>query len=62
MGWTRAQFEALPDREKTDWLAFDMRRQMRLTDMLRAMRALIDEGKSVDGGAYTAVWLSLLEA
>jgi hypothetical protein len=25
------------------------------------MRALIDEGKSVDGGAYASVWLSLLE-
>lgn len=62
MGWTRQQFEALPDRERFDWLAFDMRRQMRLADMLRAMRSLIDDGKSVDGGAYTAVWLSLLEA
>jgi hypothetical protein len=26
------------------------------------MRAMISDGKSVDGGAYMSVWLSLLEA
>ena len=62
MGWTRAQFNQLPERERLDWLAFDDWRQRRKLDLLRSMRSLIDDGKSEDGGAYAAVWLSLLEA
>lgn len=61
-GWTRKQFNRLPEDERTDWLAYDTRRRRQLEDMMRSMRALIDEGKSVDGGAYASVWLSLLEA
>jgi hypothetical protein len=45
-----------------DWLAYDDWKRQRKLDMLRSMRDLIKDGKSVDGGAYAAVWLSLLEA
>jgi hypothetical protein len=62
MKWTRAQFNALAEDERTDWLAYDARLQRQKLDMLRDMRRMIDEGKSPDGGAYMAVWLSLLEA
>ena len=62
MKWTRAQFNALPEDERTDWLAYDARLQRQKLDMLRDMRRMIDEGKPPDGGAYMMVWLSLLEA
>lgn len=61
MGWTRTQFNELPESEQVDWLAFDDWKRQQKLGMLRSMRALIDEGKSVDGGAYAAVWLSLVE-
>jgi hypothetical protein len=60
-GWTRRKFDALTDAERVDWLAYDDWKRQQKLGMLRSMRALIDEGKSVDGGAYAAVWLSLLE-
>jgi hypothetical protein len=47
--------------ERLDWLAYDDWKRQRKLEMLRMMRATISDGKSVDGGAYLAVWLSLLE-
>ena len=61
MKWSRSQFFRLPDVEKEDWLAYDHLLRGKRFDMLRSMRALIEDGKSVDGGAYASVWLSLLE-
>jgi hypothetical protein len=61
-GWTRSRFNRLSESERLDWLAYDDWKRQRKLDMLRSMRDLIKDGKSVDGGAYAAVWLSLLEA
>jgi hypothetical protein len=57
-----ARFNRLSASERLDWLAYDDWKRQRKLDMLRSMRDLIKDGKSVDGGAYAAVWLSLLEA
>lgn len=62
MGWSRTQFDRLPETEQDDWLAFDHWRRAQLLDMLKSMKQMIDGGKHPDGGAYAAVWLSLLEA
>jgi hypothetical protein len=61
-GWTRARFNRLSESERLDWLAYDDWKRQRKLEMLRMMRATISDGKSVDGGAYMSVWLSLLEA
>jgi hypothetical protein len=61
-GWTRKQFSRLSESERLDWLAYDDWKRQRKLEMLRMMRTMISDGKSVDGGAYMSVWLSLLEA
>lgn len=38
-GWTRAVFDALPDSEKVDVLAFDARRQQQLQRYYHTIRA-----------------------
>ena len=62
MGWSLSEFDALPERERDDWLAFSHHRREQLASMMRQLRAMIDDNKSVDGGAYMAVWLAMLEA
>jgi hypothetical protein len=60
-GWTRARFNRLSESERLDWLAYDDWKRQRKLEMLRLLRTMISDGKSVDGGGYLAVWLSLLE-
>jgi hypothetical protein len=62
LGWTVARFNRLSESERLDWLAYDDWKRQRKLEMLRSMRKMISDGKSVDGGAYMSVWLSLLEA
>lgn len=58
---SRETFNQLPQAEREDWLAYDGWKHQQRLKMLKSMRELVDENKSVDGGAYAAVWLSLLE-
>lgn len=61
MGWSLQFFRSLPESEQIDWLAYVHNRRWQLLDMLAAMDELRKEKKSVDGGAFAAVWLKLME-
>lgn len=58
---TKETFNRLPQAEREEWLAYDDWKHRQRLKMLRSMNELVSENKSIDGGGYVAVWLSLLE-
>ena len=61
MGWSLQFFRSLPESEQTDWIAYTYHQRLKLLDMLAAMDELRKDKKPVDGAAFSAVWLKLLE-
>jgi len=60
MKWTRAEFDALPDVEREDLIAFDLRNHQQIGQALEVMSARIRSEKAVDGGAFMTAWLAYM--
>jgi hypothetical protein len=60
-GWTYAQFNALPEEEQADWLAFDARRKAVLRSLIDVLDKKIEEGKPVEMASYLMLQLALVQ-
>lgn len=58
---TRAEWDALPDADRVDWLARELLRRRQLDVIKASLDARIEKDNSIELSAYYAVLLAIVE-